>query len=98
MFPLLWMNPHMSRHIVSREEFQHPGSSDRLSLSSLDEMDMEQRRLEGFYTRGHYEPSPAVDKRYQSSGLAPYFQQGGRDGSRMSGQWDLLTERLPVFT
>ncbi len=98
-------SPHMSRHIVGREEFQypgmetgivnHPGSSGHQSLNSLDEMDMEQRRLEGFYTRGHYETSPAVDTRYQSSGLAPYFQKGGRDGSRISGQMGSLNIEAP---
>ncbi len=82
-----------SPHMSNREEFQapgmetgrvsHSGSTGRQRLGPLDEIDMDQDRLEGFYTHGHYSPSPAVDTRYQSSGLAPYFQQGGRDGPRM---------------
>ena len=92
-------SPHMSHRV---EGFQHPdmplrvshsGSTGRQRLSPLDEMDMDQNRLEGFYTRGHYEPSPALDRRYQSSGLAPYFQQGGRDGSRM----ETLNRRAPGY-
>jgi len=95
-------SPHMSSHV---EGFQHPGiptathsgTTGRQRMSPLDEIDMDQNRLEGFYTRGHYESSPALDKRYQSSGLAPYFQQGGQDGSRMSGQMGTLNQSAPGY-
>jgi len=94
--------PHMSSRV---EDFQHPGvvttahsgSTGRQKLGPLDELDMEMHRLEGFYTRGHYEQSPALDKRYQSNGLAPYFQQGGRDGSRIGGKMGTLNQQAPGY-
>jgi hypothetical protein len=75
-----------SPHMSNIERFQHPGmvrtshsgSTGRQKLGPLDDLDMEMNRLEGFYTHGHYGNSPALGTRYQSNGLAPYFQQGGR--------------------
>lgn len=81
-------SPHMSE--MDSGMVDHYGNH-----RSFDEMDTEQNRIEGFYTRGHYETSPAVDTKYQSGGLAPYFQMGGRDGTRMNGQMGSLNQEAP---
>nr|QBK85910.1 MAG: hypothetical protein LCMAC101_05050 [Marseillevirus LCMAC101] len=56
----------------------HMSGSEGLSVS----MDMDQGRLEGFYTHGpHAAKAPPTGTRYQSSGLTPFFQHyGKRDG------------------
>lgn len=98
-------SPHMSNNPFGKEGFQHPnvintahsGSTGRQKLGPLDQLDIEMNRLEGFYTHGYYRKSPAVDTKYSSNGLAPYFQQGGRDGRLVGGQMGQLNERAPGY-